>query len=148
MHGPFGEDGQIQSLLKKVGCPFVGSPEEACKKAFDKFKANEFIKENGFYTLPSTVLKSHLNDHKKLITKFFSQHSIKRAIVKPATGGSSIAVYSVSTVEEALEKTHEIFSKRVDTRVVIEPFCEGTEFTVIILQKPFWAAGSSHAFRD
>ncbi len=137
MHGPFGEDGRIQRLLKKAGVPFVGSPEEACKKAFDKYMANEFIKSHNFYTLPSAVLKSHLTDHKKIIEGFFKEHKIKRAIVKPATGGSSIAVYSISTPGEALERMREIFSKRVDTRVVIEPFCEGIEFTVIILQNRF-----------
>ncbi|MBN2096413.1 hypothetical protein JW752_03345 [Candidatus Peregrinibacteria bacterium] len=137
MHGDFGEDGQIQSLLKKNHCPYAGSPAEACKRAFDKHRANEFIKKHGFYTLPSVVLKSHLKNHKKVLADFFKAHKIKRAVVKPATGGSSIGVYSVSTVDEALKKAHELFSKRVDTRVVVEPFCEGTEFTVIILENRF-----------
>jgi len=137
MHGAFGEDGEIQRILAQHKCPCIGSPEEACRKAFDKYNANEFIKEHGFFTLPSVLLKSHLKDHKKIIDKFFADNNIKRAIVKPATGGSSIAVYSVSTPKEALEKAKEIFSKRVDTRVVVEPFCKGTEFTVIILQNRF-----------
>jgi len=137
MHGAFGEDGQIQKILEENKCPYVGSPVEACKKAFDKYEANEYIKKNNFHTLPSVVLKGHKDDHKEILTQFFKDHQIKRAIVKPATGGSSIAVYSVSNVEEAIEKAHEIFSKRVDTRVVVEPFCEGTEFTVIILQNRF-----------
>ncbi len=137
MHGPFGEDGTIQRFLESIKVPFVGSSEAACKLAFDKFKANEFIASNGFFTLPSMVLKAHLSDHEASIKMFFKKHQLKRAIVKPATGGSSIAVYSVSNPLEALEKAQEIFSKRVDTRVVIEPFCEGTEFTVIILQNKF-----------
>lgn len=137
MHGPFGEDGEIQRLLRKMGCPFIGSPAKACKRAFDKYNANEFIRSQGFYTLPSMVLKAHRTGHKKKINQFFSENNIKRAVVKPATGGSSIAVYSVSNPEEAYEKAREIFSKRVDTRVVIEPFCEGIEFTVIILQNRF-----------
>lgn len=137
MHGLFGEDGDIQRLLKRAGCPFVGSSEEACKKAFDKFTANEFIRSRGFYALPSMVLKAHHTGYKKDIEKFFKEHGLKRAIVKPATGGSSISVYSVSTPTEAEEKAKEIFSKRIDTRVVIEPFCEGVEFTVIILQNRF-----------
>lgn len=137
MHGPFGEDGEIQRYLQKNKLPFVGSPEAACKLAFDKHRANDFIRENGFYAPPSIVLKSHLKDHAKLIKDFFEREKLQRVIVKPATGGSSIAVYSVSTPEEALEKAHEIFSKRVDTRVVVEPFCVGIEFTVIILQNRF-----------
>lgn len=137
MHGDFGEDGQIQRLLEKAGCPYVGSPVDACKQAFDKYRANEFIKKNGFYGYPSIVLKSHLSDHKKIVTDFFKEHKIKRAIIKPATGGSSIGVYSVSNAEEALKAAQELFSKRIDTRLVIEPFCVGIEFTVIILENRF-----------
>lgn len=137
MHGSFGEDGGIQKVLKKMGIPFVASPEEACKKAFDKYDASQFIRSHGFHTLPCMVLKAHEQANMTEIKTFFQEHRITRAVVKPATGGSSIAVYSVSTPDEAFEKAKEIFSKRVDTRVVIEPFCKGTEFTVIILQNRF-----------
>jgi len=137
MHGAFGEDGQIQRMLEMNDCPYTGSPANACKIAFDKYNANEFIKKHGFYTVPSIVLKSHLKNHKSILEEFFRKNKIRRAIVKPATGGSSIGVYSVSTVAEAMEKAHELFTKRVDTRVVVEPFCEGTEFTVIILENRF-----------
>ena len=137
MHGTFGEDGTIQSFLEKNGIPHMGSSSDACKKVFDKHKANELISERGFYTLPSIVLKIFKNDHEELITDFFKKHNIERAIVKPATGGSSIGVFSVGTVKEALERTEFIFSKRMDTRVVVEPFATGTEFTVILLENRF-----------
>ncbi len=137
MHGAFGEDGAIQRILEKNKIAYIGSNSEACKKCFDKHSANAFIKSKGFYTLPSLVLKSHLNDHKKLLERFFKENKIKRAIVKPASGGSGISVFSVSTVSQAIEKAKMIFNKKIDTRVVVEPFCNGTEFTVIILQNKF-----------
>ncbi len=137
MHGPFGEDGQIQSFLEKYNIPFVGSSAATCKKAFDKFIANEYLRSQGFFTLPPIVLKIHGKDHKKQIAAFFKERNIQRAIVKPATGGSSIGVHSVASVEEAVEKTKLLFAKRIDTRVVIEPFADGTEFTTIILQNRF-----------
>lgn len=134
MHGPFGEDGEIQSFLEKHSIPFVGSGSRACKRAFDKFIANEFIREHGFFAPPSALLKIYHSDHKVVVKKFFKEYGIKRAIVKPATGGSSIGVFSVENPEEALEKIKFIFSKRMDTRVVVEPFAEGIEFTTIVLQ--------------
>jgi len=137
MHGKFGEDGQIQRLLEKYKVRYVGSEPKACRRCFDKYDANEFIRKNGFHTLPSAVLKIYHDDHKKILKKFFKEHKIERAIVKPATGGSSIGVFSVSNPEEALERVEFLFSKRMDTRVVIEPFCEGIEFTVIVLQNKF-----------
>lgn len=137
MHGQFGEDGGIQRLLERIGVPYVGSGAEACKRCFDKFEANEFIREKGFYALPSAVLKIFRDDHEEIVRKFFAEHGLKKAVVKPATGGSSIGVFAVESPEEALEKVRYLFSKRVDTRVVIEPFCEGKEFTVIVLQNRF-----------
>lgn len=137
MHGQFGEDGGIQRLLERWKVPYVGAPVEACKRCFDKHEANEFIMNHGFYGLPSMVLKIHKKNQLNEVKSFFKKHAIKRAVVKPATGGSSIGVFSVDTPEEALKAAHTLFGKRMDTRVVIEPFCEGTEFTVIILENRF-----------
>lgn len=137
MHGPYGEDGQIQAFLEENDLPFVGSPSKVCKRAFDKHAANEFIRSQGFFTLPSVLLKIYGKNYKKLISEFFKENKLERAIVKPASGGSSIGVFSVSSPDEALEKVELIFSKRMDTRVVIEPFADGIEFTTIILQNRF-----------
>ena len=137
MHGSYGEDGTIQRFLEKHRIPFVGSGSEACRKAFDKFDANEYSRSRGFFTLPTALLKIYHRDHRKLIDAFFAKHTIERAIVKPASGGSSIGVFSVSSAKEAFEKVRLLFSKRADTRIVIEPFAKGVEFTVIILENPF-----------
>ena len=137
MHGEFGEDGGIQSILEKNNIPFVGSPSLGCSLAFDKFKANEYIKNNGFFVLPSLVLNIDDKDKGKKAKEFFKVHKLKRAIVKPATGGSSIGVYSVSTSKNALDIANMLFSKKIDTRIVIEQFAKGVEFTVIVLQNRF-----------
>ncbi len=137
MHGAFGEDGAIQRFLEKNNVPFVGSGSFACSKAFDKFNSNVFIKQHGFFTLPATVLKIYHADHEKILQDFFHDHHVQRAVVKPASGGSSIGVFSVTTVQEALEKAQALFSKRMDTRVVVEPFAQGIEFTVIVLENRF-----------
>ncbi|QQR54339.1 hypothetical protein IPG41_03990 [Candidatus Peregrinibacteria bacterium] len=136
MHGQFGEDGGIQRLLERFKIPYVGADLEACKR-WDKHVANAFIRAHGFYAPPSAVLKIHQDDHKKIIDRFFKENKVQRAVVKPASGGSSIGVYSVNSPAEALEKVKLLFSRRMDTRVVLEPFCIGTEFTVIVLQNRF-----------
>src|SRR3990172_5711810 len=137
MHGPFGEDGQIQAFLEKNKIPFIGSGSKACKIASDKYESNKITKQNGFFTLPSALLKIYSKDNAKIIKEFFKKNNIKKAIVKPANGGSSIGVFPAYTPKEALEKTNLIFSKRIDTKVVLEPFAEGREFTVIILENKF-----------
>ncbi len=137
MHGYFGEGGEIQNFLEKNNIPFVGSTSQTCKISFDKFRANEFIQKKGFYALPSIVLTINGLNQRKSVEDFFKKHRIMRAVVKPARGGSSIGVFSVSTPKEALEKIKLLFSKRMDTRVVLEPFAQGIEFTIIILENEF-----------
>ncbi len=137
MHGSFGEDGEIQRFLEKNNIPFIGSSSKACKMAFDKYNANKTINQNGFFTLPSVLLKIYSKNNEEIVKNFFKINKIKRAIVKPAKGGSSIGVYSVNSSKEAIEKANILFSKRIDTRVVVEPFAEGKEFTVIILENKF-----------
>lgn len=139
MHGNFGEDGQIQTLLEKSKAKYIGSSSLACKTAFHKFKANELIRQQNFHALPSVLLKSHLPKYKNLdeLEKFFKENKLKRAIVKPVSGGSSIGVHSVTTPMEALKAMQDIFSKKLDTQAVAEPFCEGKEFTVVLLQNRF-----------
>lgn len=139
IHGSFGEDGEIQAFLEKHDIPFIGSGSKSCKIAFDKFKANEYIRTLGFYAPNSVVIK--ITDTKKEIArkvnKFWKKEKIKRAIVKPASGGSSIGVFSVHNIGDAIRSVENLFSKRMDTRVVVEPFAIGREFTVIILQNRF-----------
>lgn len=139
IHGAFGEDGELQKFLEKNNIPFTGSPERACKLCFHKHHSNEFIRKAGFYAVPSELFMSHHSPKVQIkkIQSFFKEGKIKRAIVKPARGGSSIGVYSVTSPKEALEALHTIFTRRLDTQAVIEPFVTGKEFTVIILQNRF-----------
>lgn len=135
IHGKFGEDGEIQKILEKNNLPFVGSPSAACKLAFDKHDSQNFLKQRGFYSWPSVLLLINTNrENKQAIAAFFKKYKIKRAIVKPARGGSSLGVYSVSSAAEAEQAAQEIFSKNLGGRAILEPFCQGKEFTVIILE--------------
>lgn len=134
IHGLFGEDGQIQAYLENNNIPFVGSKSKACKLAFDKFFANQFIKSLGFFGLPSIAIEKNTTNSDGLIRNFFDKNKIKKAIVKPAIGGSSIGVFSVGNASEAIKKKNILLGSKFYKRVVVEPFCEGKEFTVIIIQ--------------
>jgi len=43
----------------------------------------------------------------------------------------------VENPADAIEKAEIIFKKRMDTRVVLQPFCDGIEFTTIVLENKF-----------
>lgn len=135
IHGAFGEDGTLQELLEDYDLPFVGSPSQACRKMFNKDRAAFLLRKAGFPTLPSITLRQGNPHNRANVEAFFRDHALTRAIIKPSAGGSSIGVFSVSSPDEAMEKLEQnIFGKHIDSCGLLEPFCEGREFTIIILQ--------------
>ena len=138
IHGAFGEDGELQALLEKHKIPFVGSPSKACRLMFDKAKANKHLAEHGFDTLPHCVVRADDADGEVAhqLSAFFAEHRIEKAVVKPTNGGSSLGVSTATTPEEALEKAKLIFAQKRGDGAMIEPFCDGQEFTVLVLENP------------
>lgn len=134
IHGPFGEDGELQTLLETHNIPFVGSGSAACKKMFHKHSAAQLLKLNGLKSIPSELLVSGDPDMAIKIAYFFKDHNIYRAIVKPVAGGSSIGVFSAYRTQEAVQKVNQIFEQHIGNEAVLEPFCEGKEFTIIVIQ--------------
>jgi len=134
IHGAYGEDGGLQALLEKHHIPFVGSGSDTCKAMFHKYLAAKQLESHGFETLDSVLLHKNDNHVSELITEFFKKHHLKRAIIKPVAGGSSIGVFSANNAAEATEKANQLFAMNIGEEAILEPFCEGKEFTVIVLQ--------------
>jgi len=138
IHGAFGEDGELQKLLEDNDIPFVGSPAQSCAKMFDKAKANAHLARHGFATLPHCRICENEKPEviKAKIEAFFAEHNLKKAVVKPTAGGSSLGVATVTTPEEAYEKAKLLVAQGRDHAAMIEPYCDGKEFTVVTLQSP------------
>ena len=134
IHGAFGEDGELQGILKENNIPFVGSGETACKEGFNKITSSNILRENGFFVFPFMSFPENKKaENRKLIERFFLSNRLKKAVVKPANGGSSIGVFCVYSIEEAIEKVELLFSQGIKD-IMLEPFCVGREFTIIVLQ--------------
>ena len=132
IHGAFGEDGQLQSLLEKIDVSYVGSTADACRRMFYKHHAQAELAALGMDTLASTSFTA--TQAAVAIPEFMRAHNLSRAIVKPVAGGSSIGVSSVTTPEQALAAAEKLFALAHDAEVMLEPFCDGKEFTVVIIQ--------------
>ncbi len=133
IHGKYGEDGEIQAILEQNNIPYVGTSSSACRRAFNKQKSAEIMSENGFYVFPSIVIREMNDNAEERINRFFDLNKLKKAIVKPVVGGSSIGVHCVYSAHEAIEKTKLLFAQGISP-VIVEPFCAGREFTIIVLQ--------------
>ncbi len=138
IHGAFGEDGKLQKMLEDNNIPFVGSGSVSCSRMFNKDSAARVLKQNNFHTIKSFLVtaveyrtnKSYI-EHQ--IREFLLNNSNK-SIVKPNAGGSSIGVFIADSVDKAIASMETIFLKGIDNTVIIEEFCFGKEFTVIVLQ--------------
>ncbi|KAJ0978329.1 hypothetical protein J5N97_013803 [Dioscorea zingiberensis] len=137
IHGRFGEDGGIQELLEKANVPFVGTPSNECRQAFDKYNASLELNKLGFLTVPNFLVQGNKADKSALMNWFRNSHldeATGKVVVKPARAGSSIGVTVAHGVDDSLKKAINIITEGIDDRVLIEVFLEGgREFTAIVL---------------
>jgi D-alanine--D-alanine ligase len=136
IHGTFGEDGSLQALLESLNVPFIGHSSSSCHKMFHKYRAAETLRQHAFFTLPQLLVIEDAPDKQLPIERFFNEHALQQAVVKPAIGGSSIGVYRVQDPAEALRRVEEIFSQGIGHEAIVEPLCEGSEFTVVVFENP------------
>ena len=123
LHGHFGEDGAVQSILDGLDIPYTGSGKAASKLAMDKIASRKIFKENGL-CVPKYI---ELRDRNYQLSNELSFP----VVVKPAANGSSIGlsiVESQNDLGRALET-----ALALDERAIIEEYIKGREFTVGIL---------------
>ena len=124
LHGTFGEDGVIQSILSKNNIPFNGSDEDSSRNCFNKSATKEIVMNQGVLS-PSYYQTSSntCNDH-------FDFNS-EKYIVKPNSQGSSVGFNIVNKLEDLNDAID--IALDFDSSVLIEEFIDGREITVPIL---------------
>ncbi len=127
IHGAYGEDGGLQTVLEAYGVRYVGSGPVACRNTSDKHLCQEILKHEGFFTLENYVYKKG---------EKFPELKPGKYVIKPLHGGSSLGVeYFHAPIEndaEFQEKLASVFHH--EPEAIIEPFFVGTEFTIIVLE--------------
>lgn len=125
LHGEFGEDGQVQSLLEDLGVPYTGSGVEASKIAFSK-SATKARLQLAHLPTPDAVIINRADPLESV------HHRAKALgfplVVKPDTQGSSLGVTIVfehSQLDAALAKCFEL-----DQYGLLESYIAGGEWTV------------------
>jgi len=118
LHGPNGEDGATQGLLRLLGLPFVGSDVLGSAVAMDKpvmktLLAAEGIPQVGF----STVTRARFTHATDAVLAQFADWPLP-LFVKPANLGSSIGISRVTARADLHGALEEAF--RHDRRVIVE----------------------------
>ena len=134
LHGPFGEDGTIQGLLKLANVPFVGAGVLGSAVGMDKDVAKRLLRDAG---LPNA--KFHIyNEYER---KTISFEKVRKDLglplfVKPANLGSSVGISKVHNKAEFVKAINSAF--QYDSKILIEEYIKGREIECSVLgnEKP------------
>jgi D-alanine-D-alanine ligase len=128
LHGPLGEDGTVQGLLKLADVPFVGSGVLGSAVSMDKDVMKRLFRDAGipigkFLTFRAREkLPSFTEIKEALGSPFF---------VKPANMGSSVGISKVRSETEYANAVREAF--QYDVKIIIEEFIPGREIECAVL---------------
>ena len=127
LHGQFGEDGYIQTILERFNIPYTHSGVIASSIAMDKEISKKIFLKNKIKT-PKFITYSYdlsiLNLIKKIKKKFKFP-----VVVKPLNEGSSVNVYICD--EKNIIKTIDLIKNY--KKIMIEEFIGGREIQVAIM---------------
>jgi D-alanine-D-alanine ligase len=129
LHGPLGEDGTVQGLLKLADIPFVGAGVLGSAVGMDKDVMKRLLRDAGLPLGEFVTLHQHQRrtiDRDAVIAEVGYP-----CFVKPANMGSSVGISKVHDATEWDAAIDEAF--RFDTKILVEEFIEGREIEVAVL---------------
>lgn len=133
LHGPFGEDGRIQSCLDILNIVYTGSGPTASALAMDKDLSKRLFVERGVPTPPWVTIQRSEHERNPTLAREKTHTLLKKGpvFVKPVDQGSAIGAARVdraSGLEKALSA-----SFAVSTGAIVERYIKGRELTVGVL---------------
>ncbi len=141
LHGEYGEDGAIQTILETHGIPFSGSRRLAAALSFNKSLAKKIVERSGIKTPHSRVLKQEDYTSGEALAQELYRAFPQPSIIKPVGRGSSIGVSFAETPEEIWTALSVAFS--VSETILIEEYIEGKEASLGVIEgfrgEPYYA---------
>jgi D-alanine-D-alanine ligase len=127
LHGQFGEDGYIQTILESFKIPYTHSGVIASSIAMDKEISKKIFISNKIST-PKFIIYSFNKENLNLINEIDRKLKFP-VVVKPINEGSSVNVY-ICTKKNVKKILNSMKSYK---RVMIEEFIAGREIQVAIM---------------
>ena len=127
LHGQFGEDGYIQTILDKYKIPYTHSGAIASSIAMDKEISKKLFIKNEIKT-PKFFTYSYDSTKSNLIKKINKKLRFP-VVIKPLNEGSSVNVYICN--KKTLDKI--VYKLKAYKKILIEEFIGGREIQVAIM---------------
>ncbi|SFC94444.1 D-alanine--D-alanine ligase [Clostridium uliginosum] len=122
LHGKFGEDGTVQSVLQTLGVPYSGCGPLSSAMCMDKDISKCVLNAADIRTAPWINLRENEKIDYSEINKLGYP-----VVVKPTHGGSSVATFIIKEEKDIKNAIIEAF--KWDNEVMIEKFIKGDEIT-------------------
>ena len=129
MHGQFGEDGYIQSILENIGTPYTHSGVIASAKAMDKEISKKIFLSNKILT--PKYLKYCFDKSKSELNYIIKKKFGFPVVIKPINEGSSVNVYICN--QSNISKKLQLLKNYKE--ILIEQFIPGREIQAAIIEK-------------
>lgn len=129
LHGPFGEDGTVQGLLKLANVAFVGAGVLGSAIGMDKDVMKRLLREAGIPIAPFIVANKYSS--KKIGFDYAQEHLGLPLFIKPANLGSSVGIHKVKNREEFDHALRDAFD--YDNKILIEECISGREIECSVL---------------
>jgi len=131
LHGKYGEDGYVQSILESLKIPYTHSGVLASSLAMDKELSRLIFKKNNLKVPKYFLLQKN---YKRKFTKKIKSYNIKFPIViKPINEGSSLGVY-ICKNHAQFESNYKKLNKKYE-KILVEEYLPGREIQVAVMGK-------------
>ena len=127
LHGQFGEDGYIQTIIERLKIPYTHSGVIASAIAMDKYISKKIFLKNKILT-PNYLYYTYNTDKKQLVKDVEKKLKFP-VVVKPINEGSSVNVF-ICSKKNFLTKVNFLQSYK---KIIIEEFIGGREIQVAIM---------------
>ena len=127
LHGQFGEDGYIQTILETTQIPYTHSGVIASATAMDKELSKKIFLKNKILT-PKYILYS-FNKSKESLIKTINKKLKFPVVIKPINEGSSVNVF-ICNKSNIIKKLKLL---KIYKKIIIEEFIPGREIQAAII---------------
>ncbi|MGC9603353.1 MAG: D-alanine--D-alanine ligase [Minisyncoccia bacterium] len=128
MHGPYGEDGTVQSILDAAHVPYAGSGAMTSALGMNKWLSLRLFQDAGLLIPPTIHISRHewFKDRKGIAQKI-SSYLKEPWVIKPNASGSSVGVKILKEKKE-LNQALELALKD-SKEIIVQEFIGGRELT-------------------
>jgi D-alanine-D-alanine ligase len=126
LHGEYGEDGEVQSILERVEMPYTGSGVLPSALAMNKVLTSRLLRAHGFNVPDFVEVSKHDNLAKLHIPFDFP------VVVKPVDRGSSLGVTIVGRGSELMPALEHSFD--FSRHAMVEKYIPGRELTCSVIE--------------